>query len=332
MNKPIVLFYDPCCPKPYNSYTPIKEAMGGTESSTVTVAEAIARELNAQVFIMQHNRENFEVNEVGVSYIGKAYEVKPDTVVLLRVTSHLKELKERWPNAKYVVWMHDVAMPEQLQINAEYLKDLTIVGLSDWHVGQINTALKRAQIDTSNIRVQRNYYIFDVPTFETKEVDKNKLVFFSSPHKGLQYTVEGFSYLKKTIAPDAKLYIANPGYLPFDSASNEDIINLGAIPKSEILKHVNEAFCVFYLNDVFPETFGLVYAEANALGTPVLTAAIGAASEVLDHPQQTVEIRDKTALLQRFATWMDGAKPKVKRNYLFKNTEGLGRWRRILGL
>src|SRR5205085_1737671 len=42
-------------------------------------------------------------------------------------------------------------------------------------------------------------------------VDERKLIFFSSPNKGLNFTLDAFSALKRRM-PDLRLVVGNPGY------------------------------------------------------------------------------------------------------------------------
>ena len=126
-------------------------------------------------------------------------------------------------------------------------------------------------------------------------VDPYKLVFFSSPHKGLSVAIDAFKYIhnKNSLF---KFYIANPGYQKINRINHSGIHWLGELSHASIIEHVRTALCVFYPNFVYPETFGLVLAESNAVGTPVLTHPVGAAEEVLggdEHQLQPIN----TALL-----------------------------------
>ena len=70
---------------------------------------------------------------------------------------------------------------------------------------------------------------------------------------------------------------------------------------------VRSALCVFYPNFVLPETFGLVFAEASAVGTPVLTHDCGAASEVLADPRQLLPIAPAARRYERVARLLPDA-------------------------
>ena len=72
------------------------------------------------------------------------------------------------------------------------------------------------------------------------------------------------------------------------------------------------ALCVFYPQTRFRETFGLIGAEANALGTPVLApAGIGALSEVLGGGGQLLYSMNATVLVQQLEKWRGGQCPSV---------------------
>ena len=160
-------------------------------------------------------------------------------------------------------------------------------------------------------------------------VDPNKLIFFSSPHKGLSYAVETFHILQQEWFPELKLYIANPGYLPMPPIDLPGVTVLSSLPHSEVLQHVREAQCVWYPNLVFPETFGLVFAEANAVGTPVITHPLGAAREVLSDSNPVFDCKDRTKLFDAFSAWRSN-RPLVSANPNFRLTEVIARWKKIL--
>jgi glycosyltransferase involved in cell wall biosynthesis len=105
---------------------------------------------------------------------------------------------------------------------------------------------------------------------------------------------------------------------------------LGALPHNAVLKHVSNSFCVLYPNYVFPETFGLVFAEANAVGTPVLGHAIGAASEVLSDNEQLVDCKQIKNVVDRFEKWQREGRPKVEAREEFKIFNVVQNWLKLL--
>jgi glycosyltransferase involved in cell wall biosynthesis len=163
-------------------------------------------------------------------------------------------------------------------------------------------------------------------------VDRNKLVFFSSPNKGLSFTLDAFRALRRRI-PDLYLRIGNPGYKPGRPADIEGVEWLGALPQARMHAEVRSALCTFVPNFVIPETFGLVFAESRAVGTPVLTADCGAAAEVLGDPQQVLPVTRAQRLYETAvgglpARWRSGPAHLAARLGLFDSyIERLSAWR-----
>jgi glycosyltransferase involved in cell wall biosynthesis len=98
--------------------------------------------------------------------------------------------------------------------------------------------------------------------------------------------------------------VADPGYWAGPSPDLPDgVVPLGPLPHRAVLRHVREAFAVFYPQARFEETFGPVFAEANAVGTPVLAHPHAVAREVLDETpadrRQLVDARDPEAAARR---------------------------------
>jgi glycosyltransferase involved in cell wall biosynthesis len=167
--------------------------------------------------------------------------------------------------------------------------------------------------------------------FPNQQIDKNKLVFFSSPHKGLKHALPLFKNLRTHWNKDFKLYVANPGYLVEDWGQHEGVINLGPLSHQEALKHVRESLCVFYPNFIFPETFGLVIAEANAVGVPVLTHPRGAIPEVISGHWQMTDCRIPKQVIDKVMAWYKEP-PRTEGRTDFRLTVVLERWKKVLDL
>ena len=121
-------------------------------------------------------------------------------------------------------------------------------------------------------------------------IDERKLVFLSSPNKGLKFTLDAFRASRRARCPTCASIVGNPGYKTGQAARLEGVEYLGPQPQQRIHAEVRTALCTFFPNFVIPETFGLVFAESQALGTPVLTHDCGAAREVLGDPAQILPV------------------------------------------
>jgi len=323
-----ILFYDPICPRPYTLATLRDEPMGGTEATVLRVAEALAMG-GYSTAVMQHNRDEADYGGCA-EYLSPADHFAPTNVVVLRSVPALREMRKRFPQAKLYLWLHDLANQDPVH-NAQILADTkpTIIVVSDFHA--LNVKDKLSQVpDLRGVAIKRIYNPIDdslVP--DATPVDRDKLVFFSSPHKGLAYTLQVFSYIRR-LCPEMQLYVANPGYLKADPFTLNGVTDLGPRPHSEIIKHVRSALCTFYPNTVFPETFGLVLAESNAVGTPCLTHPHGAAAEVLFHPHETLDCRNYKAVVDRVLSWRAGNRPTVKASPEFRLSRVVQAWKRLL--
>jgi glycosyltransferase involved in cell wall biosynthesis len=115
-----------------------------------------------------------------------------------------------------------------------------------------------------------------------------------------------------------------------------------------------------HFNFVLAETFGLVFAESNAVGTPVLTHDCGAAREVISDSRQILPVSTSQQAYERAArmlplnwrrasarygmrlgifepyverirAWREGGRPKTGPDARFKFSTVIERWRTLLG-
>lgn len=279
-----VVFVDASCPRPYSAQSLREGALGGTEATVTRIAEALGAR------VMQHNRTTPE---------GRYLPLQPDPtarhVVLLRDPRPLQRLRRDFPNARFSLWMHDLVAPgskrgRRLAAHAPTLSDMRvgIVCVSLFQQSGVDAVMARLP-ERLRVATRVIYNPVVASAGQLAAVDRDKLVFFSSPNKGLAYTLDAFQGLRRQL-PSLRLCVGNPGYKARGFGSPAGVVWLGALPHHRILEEVASALCVFYPNFVLPETFGLVLAESNAVGTPVLTHDVGAAREVLADPQQVLAI------------------------------------------
>jgi glycosyltransferase involved in cell wall biosynthesis len=274
-----IVVYDSTCFAPYDHKTMASRSIGGAQSTVVHVSKALG------IPVVQHNRKESEGAFVAPADMGE-----PKTIIVLRSPKTLEMLGARFPQARLILWCHDLldhgskrarSLVKKLQRIERHVQ---IVGVSDFHKRQIEDTLERAGIGDSKASVTRIYNPISPLCDSIAETpgtkDPSKLIFFSSPHKGLSFALKAFRYIQKK-SPELKLYVANPGYRNREWRDAPNVHDLGSLKPSEVLEHVKDAALVFCPNFVHPETFGLVFIEANRLNTPVLTHSVGAAGEVL---------------------------------------------------
>jgi glycosyltransferase involved in cell wall biosynthesis len=134
--------------------------------------------------------------------------------------------------------------------------------------------------------------------------DPDLLLFASAPHKGLDQVYAAFAAARRAI-PTLRLAVADPGYLRWPAgAAPEGVEPLGRLAQAELHGWMRRALCLFYPQTRFAETFGLVIAEANALGCPALVhRGLGANDEVASTPGQCLDAMRPDLILGRLQEW-----------------------------
>ncbi|HTT01625.1 MAG TPA: glycosyltransferase family 4 protein [Steroidobacteraceae bacterium] len=355
-----ILFFDPNCQKPYSARTLMEEALGGTEASVARIAETLGAR------VMQHNR-----GAPDGRFLPPAPSAGIKHLVILRDPRTVQAISARYPGARVYLWVHDLMRPggkrgRRLAASAATLAELavTVVCVSDFQRRQVEAVLARVPAGRRVRAVTIYNPVDDRLAPDGSPVDAGKLVFFSSPNKGLAFALDAFQAARRSM-PDLHLRVGSPGYKSLRRARMQSVEGgidgvewLGALPQARILAEVRTALCVFYPNFVLPETFGLVLAEAKAVGTPVLTHDCGAAGEVLDDPRQTLPIARSQRLYERAArsipsgyrryvapladrlgvfdayvervrAWRNGARPHIGPDARFRLSAVAERWRAL---
>lgn len=330
-----ILFVDPTTPKPYDPSVLENEPLGGTEASVVRIAEALGK-LGHDVRVAQHNRK--EPSQATAAYLpfGANSDFRPTHVIVLRAPLALYQARKQFPSAKLYLWCHDLFGGPGWDKGFQAMVDTQAVPIlvSEYHKSQMYDFMTRVGFQ-GQIPSRRIYNpIADDLQPDATPVDGNKLVFFSSPHKGLEHTLKIFErFADFEELRDTKLYIANPGYFAdHNTEGARNVVNLGPLPHHQVIAHVRSALCVLHLNSVYPETFGLVHAEANAVGTPFLSSRLGATPEVADHIAELCDVTDPKMVIDRVRMWKVDGRPKVRANPRLRLSGIVREWLEFLGL
>lgn len=333
MALPRIVFLDNTCPAPYDNETLITKPQGGTESTVTRIAEGLAATGRYEVIVAQHNRQDSSGGNTAVNYTSfealDQIHQDPRAVIALRSPHLIPFAKSRWTDSKFYLWLHDFNQQDIVRFS-EHIAGTEIICVSDAHKTIVIDAVLR-QVAEPKFTVDHIYNpIADDLAPDTTDVDYRKLTFFSSPHKGLEHTLKVFAQLRRQ---DWKyrLIVANPGYMPDAKDLPEGVESVGALPHHKAIELVRSSLCVFHLNDVFDETFGLVHAEANAVGTPVVTSTRGANSEVLSPAyQQCMDIRNERAVIARVQKWAEQGRPAVQCKPDFRLSAVISKWEALI--
>jgi glycosyltransferase involved in cell wall biosynthesis len=279
------LFFDPACGRPYDSETLRREAMGGTEATVVRVADALG------ALVAQHNRA-----EASGRYLPPRSDAAVTHVIVNRDSRALVTVRQLYPNARVHLWLHDRVGPRskrarRIAADARVMRDLAVnvICVSDTQRHSVEAALRWMGVSDRVTTCTIYNPVDDELQPDGSPIDDRKLVFLSSPNKGLKFTLDAFGAVRRAM-PDMRLVVANPGYKTDRTPRLDGVEYLGPQPQQRIHAEARTALCTFFPNFIIPETFGLVFAESRALGTPVLTHDCGAALEVLGDPEQVLPV------------------------------------------
>ena len=326
-----ILFVDAACPRPYNAELDRQRArgLGGTEGTVARLAIGLAE--THRVIVAQHNRDRAEISG-GVEFVPLRQvnrEMRPDAVVVLRRAERLWGMRKLFPHARLFLWMHDWEEPPSYWFmhprnQARHLRmvlallttDSTLVCVSAAHLANVENFAKRGLIHSEHRlnQVRRTYVYNAVAVPEhlrnpatRRPTNPNKL-FFGSVWKGLDLVITAFEHVGRTL-PHVELHVSfydppNMKRLP------SNVVNLGHLSHDEFCEHVADSFCYFYPAYRVPETFGLVFGESHAVGTPVLAHHFGAAPELLS-PAEVIDARNLDAVANRLSDWYTNGRPAV---------------------
>ncbi|MDH5536852.1 MAG: glycosyltransferase family 4 protein [Betaproteobacteria bacterium] len=328
-----ILFHDAVSALAYDAEFMDRHGVGGTEGTVVRVAEGLSAA--HEVCVAQRGRELSVSPHQRLRYVpldeprpfGGA---PPDWIVVLRKHRLVPGLRARYPSAALVSWIHNWQHGKIVILRRALARSgCVVVAVSEAHRAdtdrRLNGRLARAIIGGGRIPVRRIYNpVDDALAPDDTPVDIDKMVCFS--RKGLHRVLAAFAAVRGAL-PTLRLYIAGDDAVP---AQAPGVHLLGRLPQHKVFRHVREALCVFYPQDEHPETFGLVFAEANALGVPVLAHDFGSAREVLGSEEQVVDARNIPAIVDRLRAWRAGGRPRVSLRPELRSASVVGEWRRLL--
>ena len=331
-----ILFVDPVATRQYDDGDLAHGALGGTEATVLRVAEALA--MDHVVLVAQGARQWCRTGPAGVIY--SPYRHKSafldhstvDAVVVVRAHKVLPRLRRRFPGAAMYLWMH-CNPGRRLRTLARICvdTDTTLVAVSDYHLrAMLRFYAAHDPVSARRLKATRIHNpVAPGLKPDGRAWDRNKLLFLSSPHKGLEQVLDVFTMLKRR-CPSMRLCIANPGYLNWRVPRIEGVFTLGKLRHDEVVNHLRDSLCLFYPQSTFEETFGLVFAEANAVGTPVLAHPHGAAPEVLNDAAQLCNCEDMAEVCNRVLRWREGNRPVPQSMERFELSRVIADWEQLL--
>lgn len=325
-----IAIVDPCSAADYSPQTLAKGGLGGTEATVLRVTGALAQHVDIVHF--QKGRAVAEQTAAGAMMpFDAAFTPHPGaTFVVINSWKVAVKLRKSHPAARILLWLH-IHPGRHNRPMAAALHDsgVDIICVSHSHGKRLQSFLE----DAAPLRIDHIYNpIADDLHPDATPRNPDRLLFASSPHKGLAQVFAQFR-AARTVIPTLTLEVADPGYLAWNTGPvPEGVVFLGSLPHDRLIARMRKALCLFYPQTTFAETFGIVLAEANAVGTPVLAdRTMGANTEVVDDPVQLVDGRDDVEIIDRLQSWRTTA-PIVGSNPAFRMDAVRLRWMEMLGL
>lgn len=334
-----ILFIHPDCNRPYHGRTHLQEPLGGTEATVIRVAEGLSSRGHC-VTVMQGGRTETEVTANRVRYM--PLEVKPERtpdyqqVIVIDTEKLLPTIRQYYQPHSLYLWMHCFPGKKRRKNLGEYLarSEATILSVSSTHRAVLMRHLIRygetGKHSPERVRVIYNP-VSDHLVPDQTPVDEDMLVFLSSPHKGLPQVLDHFNRLRQEL-PSLKLYVADPGYMKGYGVNElpENVYRIGSVPHPRVMEIIRSSYCLFYPQSGFAETFGLVFAESLAVGTPVLAHPAGAAAEVIENEEMLINADDHQTIRNTFLRWKENGRPVARLSEKFRLSSVLDAWEQTI--
>lgn len=337
-----VVFVDPKCPSPYQWDTLRGGGLGGTEATVLRIARALSE--SHDVTVLQHNRVKEHADGLLRYLPGSSFDreiIGADQIIFIGKAQGIDRIP-RSSKARLWLWLHNYLGEEVPFFWKDHLiRRLGIVCVSRTHALHTRKFMQSCPqfFLTGGLLARGKVTFIYNPIADGLQPDpsvcrlRHRLIFFSSPHKGIEQVVEAFRYIRNHDSR-FELHVADPGYnkrVDLKVLDHPGIVRLGSLPHEELVGCVRNSLCVFYPQHKRPETFGLVYAEANAVGVPVLAHRFGSAAEILSSPDQLIDGRNPQEVLDRVLLWANGGSPVVSVRPEFVLSNVVKRWQYLLG-
>ncbi len=311
----------------FESWSPKKletEGLGGSETAVIRVAEELAN-LGHGVTVYcdtddpgYHNWVRYREQE----------KYNPSIRADLWVSWRAPELIDHNPNAAVkVLWMHDVDAGDRLTASRAAGYDRIIV-LSEWH--------KAYMLERYSFLREDQFLVLgngvDLERFEgTESRDPHRVVYASSPDRGLDVILEGIWPKVIEAVPDAELHVYY-GWNTFDKASaqfpqlnefknkvtellneSRNVVQHGRIPQDKLAREFMRAGFWLYPT-YFSETYCITAVEAQLAGCIPVTNHLAALAETaksgifVDGDPKEPDVQ--TAFADELIKWMQ--KPSVE--------------------
>lgn len=326
---PVIGIVDPSCNVCYAPGAMPERGLGGTEATVARIVAALQGDFAFHLYQKPcHARAHLRA--ATLRPLADAERGGPARALIVINSWKLAcRLRRFHPQIPISLWLHVYPGRHNRGMGRALAEaDIDVICVSRTHAEALGRFLK----DGPRPRISHIYNpISDDLRPDATARDKQRLLFASSPHKGLAEVFAHFRNLRQHL-PDLILNVADPGYLAWDTGPvPEGVRFLGHLDHPDLIHQMRQALCLFFPQASFAETFGLVIAEANAVGTPVLAQkGLGGNDEVIGGPGQLIDTADPAAILARIKAWRR-APGGAHTHAAFRLTQVETKWRERLG-
>lgn len=327
--RPTIGIVDPSCAMPYGGGLRMTKPLGGTEATVLKIVDALQGDFRFRLF--QANAPiNFSFNiDRPIAPLKSAFQDRfCQAFLVINSWKVAIRLRRFHPHTPISLWLHVHPGRHNRQMGAALAKaDIDIICVSKSHATQLTKFLSFGPCPPISSIWNP---ISDALEPDATPRNLNRLFYCSSPHKGLKQVFAQFAAVRERL-PDLSLEVADPGYLAWDVGTIPKGVWLrGSLPHDRLISRMRRALCLFYPQNSFAETFGLVIAEANAVGTPVLVQkGLGANDEIVCGQDQLIDVDNIDQLVARIKQWQTQF-PHIRTHDKFRLSRVALIWKRKL--
>ncbi|WP_299682120.1 glycosyltransferase [uncultured Roseobacter sp.] len=307
--------------------------MGGTEATVLRVLSGLAgKGVRSRLFQRANTGSRVSSDPLFYTSLQEAYRAADASgvIVVINAWKVAIKLRKSHPAARILLWLHKYPGRHNRKMGAALVHaGVEVVCVSHSHAAHLRRFLGDGVTGSPKIHVIYNP-VTDALKPDATPRDPDLLLFASAPHKGLAEVYDRFVAVRQAM-PSLRLHVADPGYMAWTTPTPPDgVVGLGPLPQFELHRVMRQALCIFYPQSTFAETFGLVIAEANALGTPVICQrGLGANDEIVSTADQAFECSDTSALVARLTVWRR-VRPRIKTHDAFRTEAVVDAWFELL--
>lgn len=314
-----LLIIDPASSRPYRDTSLAHRPLDGIAASVLRVARTLTGRY--QVVVAQAARSCWELGEDGVYYAPFSIDQAPlrgriDRIICVEDETLLPLLRRRFGTAEILLWLHRFPGESRRELARIAVGCRSrVVAPSDYQRWWMrNFYLRHARGCGVRLEMARVYSPIDAPIAPgaaTASWNPDKLLGIAETAAELDELLSIFSAVRRHL-PELSLHVASTTEGTAPPPRGEGVVALGPLSRRRLRDELASSLCLFYPRDELRKSSGLIYAEAHAAGTPVLTDIEGAAPEIIGWGEQLCSAADPGAVARRLAAWRAGDRPLVR--------------------